>query len=81
MIPNPAIRNLIREEKIHQIYSQMQVGQSKFGMQTLNQSLLSLFLRREITLDDAVGRSNDPDEFRNLLTTAQAAPQGAGRRV
>ena len=81
MIPNPAIRNLIREEKVHQIYSQMKVGQSKFGMQTLNQSLLSLFLRREITLDDAVGRSNDPDEFRNLLTTAQAAPQGAGRRA
>jgi twitching motility protein PilT len=50
-------------------------------MQTLNQSLLSLFLRREITLDDAVGRSNDPDEFRNLLTSAQNAPQGAGRRA
>src|SRR5512139_1623036 len=81
MIPNPAIRNLIREEKVHQVYSQMQVGQSKFGMQTLNQSLLALFLRREITLDDAVGRSNDPDEFRNLLTSAQSAQQGAGRRA
>ncbi len=80
MIPNPAIRNLVREEKIHQIYSQMQVGQAKFGMQTMNQSLLSLYLRREITLDDAVGRSPDPEEFRNLLTAAQNAPQGAGRR-
>ena len=50
MIPNAAIRNLIREEKIHQIYSQMQVGQAKFGMQTMNQSLLASYLRREITL-------------------------------
>ncbi len=79
MIPNAAIRNLIREEKIHQIYSQMQVGQAKFGMQTMNQSLLAAYLRREISLDDAVGRSPDPDEFRNLLTTAQNAPQGARR--
>ena len=80
MIPNPAIRNLIREEKVHQIYSQMQVGQAKFGMQTLNQSLLAAYLRRDITLDDAVGRSTDPEEFRNLLTSAHNAPQGAGRR-
>ncbi len=43
MVPNPAIRNLIREDKIHQIYSQMQVGQDKFGMQTMNQSLASLY--------------------------------------
>jgi len=83
MIPNSAIRNLIREEKIHQIYSQMQVGQAKFGMQTMNQSLLAAYLRRNITLDDAVGRSSDPEEFRNLLSTspAAAAPQGQGRRA
>jgi twitching motility protein PilT len=81
MIPNPAIRNLIREEKVHQIYSQMQVGQTKFGMQTMNQSLLAAYLRREITLDDAVGRSTDPEEFRNLLSAAHNAPQGAGRRA
>ncbi len=81
MIPNPAIRNLIREEKVHQIYSQMQVGQAKFGMQTMNQSLLAAFLRREITLDEAVGRSSDPDEFRNLMSQAHNAPQGAGRKA
>jgi twitching motility protein PilT len=82
MVPNPAIRNLIREEKVHQIYSQMQVGQSKFGMQTMNQSLIACLQRREITLDDAVGRSNDPDEFRNLLSTMQqGGPPGAGRRA
>src|SRR5499427_2249242 len=49
MIPNPAIRNLIREDKVHQIYSSMQVGQTKFGMQTFNQSLASLLSRRLIT--------------------------------
>ncbi len=81
MVPNPAIRNLVREEKIHQIYSQMQVGQSKFGMQTMNQSLLAAFLRREITLDDAVGRSSDPDEFRNLMSQAHNVPPGAGRKA
>ncbi|HEY5997188.1 MAG TPA: PilT/PilU family type 4a pilus ATPase, partial [Candidatus Deferrimicrobiaceae bacterium] len=79
MIPNAAIRNLIREEKIHQIYSQMQVGQARFGMQTMNQSLLAAYMRRDISLDDAVGRSPDPDEFRNLLTAAQNAPQGPRR--
>ena len=46
MIPNPAIRNLIREDKIHQIYGVMQAGQPKFGMQTFNQSLSDLVLRK-----------------------------------
>jgi twitching motility protein PilT len=68
MIPNPAIRNLIREDKIHQIYSQMQVGQEKFGMQTMNQSLISLVSKRLISLDDALGRSHDPDEFRQMMS-------------
>ena len=67
MVPNPAIRNLIREDKIHQIYSQMQIGQAKFGMQTLNQSLGSLFQRGLITLDEAMTRSSDQDELRNIL--------------
>jgi twitching motility protein PilT len=68
MIPNPAIRNLIREDKIHQIYSQMQVGQEKFGMQTMNQSLFSLVSRRIISLEDGIGRSHDPDEFRQMMS-------------
>jgi twitching motility protein PilT len=67
MVPNPAIRNLIREDKVHQIYSQMQVGQSKFGMQTFNQSLAALYLKRLITMDEAVGRSSDPEELKNIL--------------
>lgn len=74
MIPNAAIRNLIREDKIHQIYSQMQVGQAKFSMQTMNQSLASLYQRRLITLEEAISRSSDPEELRNMLAS------GAGQR-
>jgi twitching motility protein PilT len=70
MIPNPAIRNLIREDKIQQIYSMMQVGQAKFGMQTMNQSLLSLVERHIISLEDAMERSNNLDEFRQMLSTS-----------
>jgi twitching motility protein PilT len=57
MIPNAAIRNLIREDKVHQIYSQMQIGQTKYGMQTMNQSLYNLFSKRIITLEEAMYRS------------------------
>lgn len=80
MVPNPAIRNLIREDKIHQVYSQMQVGQDKFGMQTMNQSLASLFQRRLITLDDALARSHDLEELRNMLGVS-AGPAGLRRRA
>jgi twitching motility protein PilT len=67
MVPNAAIRNLIREDKVHQIYTQMQVGQAKHGMQTLNQSLYSLYARRLITLEEAMGRSNDIEELRMMI--------------
>jgi len=70
MIPNPAIRNLIREDKLHQIYSQMQMGQSKFGMQTLNQHLAMLVQRRMIRVEDAIARSSDVDELRNILVSS-----------
>ncbi|OFX24667.1 MAG: type IV pili twitching motility protein PilT [Anaeromyxobacter sp. RBG_16_69_14] len=81
MIPNPAIRNLIREDKVHQIYSQMQMGQAKFGMQTFNQSLAALFNKRAITIDEALGRSSDPDELRNMMASGQVAqrPQPAAK--
>ena len=68
MVPNSAIRNLIREDKLHQIYSQMQMGQAKFGMQTFNQSLAVLVNKHLITVDEALIRSSDPDELRGLLT-------------
>jgi len=83
LVPNPAIRNLIREDKVHQIYSQMQVGQLKNGMQTMNQSLHSLFTRRLITLEEAMGHSSDQDELRGMIEgrgmlsgPAAAAPPG-----
>jgi twitching motility protein PilT len=67
LIPNAAIRNLIREDKIHQIYSMMQTGQDKFGMQTFNQSLASLYQKRLITLDTAMNRSSNADELKDLI--------------
>jgi twitching motility protein PilT len=69
MIPNAAIRNLIREDKVHQIYSQMQVGQQKFGMQTFNQALCSLIQKGLITVEEGIARSSDPDELRNMLSS------------
>lgn len=73
MIPNPAIRNLIREEKIHQIYSQMQVGQARFGMQTMSQSLVDLYQRRLISYEEALGHATEPDEVRSMLGQVTAA--------
>jgi len=67
MIPNAAIRNLIREEKVHQIYSQMQVGQAKFGMQTMSQSLVSLVQRNLVSAEEAVGHATEPEEVRQML--------------
>lgn len=67
LVPNAAIRNLIREDKIHQIYSMMQTGQDKFGMQTFNQSLASLYQKRLITLDAAMNRSSNTDELKDLI--------------
>lgn len=72
MVPNPAIRNLIREDKVHQIYSQMQVGQEKFGMVTMNQSLFSLIQRRVIRMEEGLLRSPDPDELRQMLSMGGA---------
>jgi len=67
MVPNAAIRNLISEDKVHQIYSQMQVGQSQHGMITLNQALYELLSKRMITVDEALGRSNDSEELRQMV--------------
>ncbi len=67
LVPNPAIRNLIREDKIHQIYSMMQTGQEKYGMQTLNQSLATLYFQKHITLEMALQRSANADELQELI--------------
>ncbi len=79
LIPTAAIRNLIREDKIHQIYSSMQAGQEKHGMQTMNQALLQHFLRRHITLEQALGASTMPDELQQMIQRAQTAMAGARR--
>ena len=67
IVPNQAIRNLIREDKVHQIYSQMQVGQEKYSMQTLNQALFGLFQRRFISQEEAMSRSLEPEELRMMM--------------
>jgi twitching motility protein PilT len=55
----------------------MQVGQARFGMQTLNQSLAALVQRRLISMEDAIGRSSDADELRNMLSTGAGVRTGA----
>ncbi len=67
MIPNAAIRNLIREDKVHQIYSVMQTGQGGSGMQTFNQALADLYLRGKISLETGVARSSNADELMELI--------------
>jgi len=78
MIPTPAIRNLIREDKIHQLYSVMQAGQEKIGMQTMNQSLATLVKLRRISMDAAVAVSSMPDELRDLVQRGASVVAGAG---
>ena len=67
LVPNGAIRNLIREDKVHQIYSMMQTGQDKYGMQTFNQALATLYHKRMITADIAMQRSSNVDELKELM--------------
>ena len=85
LIPNTAIRNLIREDKLHQIYSQMQIGQSKFGMQTMNQSLLDLYMKKLISLEHCLGHSSEVDELKSMILNAGGslgsfAPPATARR-
>lgn len=82
LVPNAAIRNLIREDKVHQIYSMMQTGQAKYGMQTFNQSLATLYFKKAITLQVALARSSNPDELQEMISRgAGTLPQGASERA
>jgi len=76
MIPNAAIRNLIREDKLHQIYSIMQVGQQGSGMLTMNQSLATLVGNGLITLEEAYSMSSDADELRQMIEGRLQKPAG-----
>ena len=67
LVPNPAVRNLIREDKVHQIYSSMQTGQAKYGMQTFNQSLANHYFNQNITLETAMSRSSLPEELHEMM--------------
>jgi twitching motility protein PilT len=80
MVPTAAVRNLVREEKVHQIYSQMQVGQEKFGMRTMNQSLLELYQRRHISRDEALRRSPNLEEFTQMIARAPVGGHSSSRR-
>jgi twitching motility protein PilT len=73
LIPNSAIRNLVREDKIHQIYSAMQTGQEKFGMQTFNQSLFTLYQQKAISLETALARSSNVDELQDMIARGSTA--------
>jgi twitching motility protein PilT len=78
LVPNAAIRNLIREDKVHQIYSMMQTGQDKYGMQTFNQSLATLYHKRQISLDVAMQRTSNADELRELIDRGSGLNTGNG---
>jgi twitching motility protein PilT len=78
LVPNAAVRNLIREDKIHQIYSSMQSGQEKFGMQTFNQSLATLYFQKQITLEVALARSSNQDELQEMINRGAGLRAGTG---
>jgi len=78
LVPNSAIRNLIREDKVHQIYSMMQTGQDIHGMQTFNQSLATLFHKRQITRETAMQRSSNVNELRDLIDRGAGINNGNG---
>ena len=67
LVPNAAVRNLVREDKIHQIYSAMQSGQEKFGMQTFNQALATAYFQKQISLELALQRSSNVDELQEMI--------------
>jgi twitching motility protein PilT len=78
LVPTPAIRNLIRDDKIHQIYGVMQAGQEKLGMQTANQSLASLYQKKLISLDTALSASSNRDELQDMINRGVGVVAGAG---
>ncbi len=78
LVPTAAVRNLIREDKIHQLYSMMQAGQEKLGMQTMNQSLATLVKQRQVSLETAIAASSLPDELREIISRGGGVVPGAG---
>jgi twitching motility protein PilT len=87
LIPTPAIRNLIREDKVHQIYSSMQTGQEKHGMQTFNQCLATLYFQKQINIQTALAMSSNAEELQDMINRgagisgAHRGPAPASRAV
>jgi twitching motility protein PilT len=81
LVVTPAVRALIRDDKIHQIYSTMQSGK-KYGMQTMNDALYQLYMQREVAVDECLRASHDPNEFLRMIGQAPEddvkKPGGAG---
>jgi len=80
LVPNAAIRNLVREDKVHQIYSMMQTGQARFGMQTMNQALLEHVMKKNLSVEDAILRSSVPDELQGMIQKAQQQAAAGAKR-
>src|SRR3989442_12481782 len=78
LVPTPAIRNLIRDDKIHQIYGAMQAGQEKLGMQTFNQALVTLYQKRLLSLEVAMSASSNRDELQDMINRGVGVVAGAG---
>ena len=78
MVCTPAIRALIRDDKVHQIYSAMQTGQEKLGMQTANQSLASLHMKKLINLETALNDSSNKEELQEMINRGVGVVAGAG---
>ena len=81
LVPSAAIRNLIREDKVHQIYSMMQTGQDLHGMQTFNQSLATLYHKRMITRETAMNRTSNVNELRDLIDRGSGLNNGNGSQA
>src|SRR5687767_15922059 len=78
LVVTPAIRALIRDDKVHQIYSSMQAGK-KWGMQTLNDALYQLYMSREVTADECLRVSGDPTEFQRMIGQLDPADDPAAK--
>jgi twitching motility protein PilT len=78
LVPNPAVRNLIREDKIHQVYSAMQSGQDKYGMQTFNQALATAYLQKLVSLEVALQRSSNPEELQEMINRGASLTNRGG---
>src|SRR5881392_1568835 len=78
LVVTPAIRALIRDDKVHQIYSSMQAGK-KFGMQTLNDALYQLYMAREVTAEECLRVSGDPTEFQRMIGQLPTDDDGSGK--